>query len=233
MSDHALISCIVPVFNGERFIAAALDSIFAQTYATIEVIVVDDGSTDDTAEVAAGFGARVNYLHQENAGQIAAQNRGVAAARGAFIAFLDADDLWHEEKLARQMALFEARPKLDICNAHMKDFWEEEVAQEAESLPHLAAPRVGVVQSYLVRRSLFDRVGMIDETMEHRGWTDWCVRAVDSGAVSETMSDILVYRRIHGDNMSRHRSGADNEEFLRMVKATLDRRRKENTPGGI
>ena len=100
MTKPNLISCIVPVFNGERYLAEALDSILAQTWRPLEVIVVDDGSTDGTAHIAAGYGAEVSYIHQANAGPAAARNRGLDAARGEFIAFLDADDLWHKDKLS-------------------------------------------------------------------------------------------------------------------------------------
>ena len=112
-----LVSCIVPVFNGERYLAEALDSILAQTYRPVDLIVVDDGSTDGTAQVAAGYGERITYLYQENSGPAAARNKGIDAAQGEFVAFLDADDVWHEEKLARQMVRFDARRELGVCSA--------------------------------------------------------------------------------------------------------------------
>src|SRR5688572_13312922 len=103
-SSLPLISCVVPVFNGERYLSETLESIFAQSYRPLEVIVADDGSTDRTPDTVAGYGDRIRYLKQENAGASAARNLGLEAARGEFIAFLDADDLWHAEKLQRQMA---------------------------------------------------------------------------------------------------------------------------------
>src|SRR5688572_20501170 len=93
------ISCIVPVYNGERYIREALDSILGQTYPNLEVVVVDDGSTDATAAAVASYGNRVSYLWQPNAGPVAARNLGLGAATGDYVAFLDADDLWHLEKL--------------------------------------------------------------------------------------------------------------------------------------
>src|SRR5215469_8348389 len=99
-----LVSCIVPVFNGEQYLAEALDSILTQTYRPLEIIVADDGSTDGTAAVVARYGNRVRYLFQPNAGTAAACNLGIKAAQGDFIGFLAADDLWHPEKLARQLA---------------------------------------------------------------------------------------------------------------------------------
>ncbi len=113
--NSPLISCIVPVFNGERYLREALDSIFAQTYRPLEILVADDGSTDRTPYIAAAFGNRLRYLRQDNQGPAAARNLGIRAATGEFIAFLDADDVWHPEKLERQMARFQVRPELDYC----------------------------------------------------------------------------------------------------------------------
>ena len=98
-----LISCVIPVFNGERYLGEALESVLAQSYQPLEVIVVDDGSTDETAEVARRYGERVRYVWQPNAGETAARNLGLTAAHGEFIAFLDADDVWDSEKLERQI----------------------------------------------------------------------------------------------------------------------------------
>src|SRR5262245_47159032 len=118
-----LISCVVPVYNGERYLREALDSIQAQTYRPIEIIVADDGSTDGTAAVAAEYDHKVRYLFQPNAGTAAACNLGLQAARGDFIAFLAADDLWHRDKLLRQIERFEARLELSLCVSHVQNFW--------------------------------------------------------------------------------------------------------------
>jgi glycosyltransferase involved in cell wall biosynthesis len=229
-----LVSCIVPVFNGERYLAEALDSILAQTWRPLEVIVVDDGSTDGSAAVVAKYGAEVSYIHQANAGPAAARNRGLDAARGEFIAFLDADDLWHKDKLVRQMARFEARPELELCSAHMENFWSPEVKREEDRLSDggLAKTQPGVTQAIVARRALFDRIGPFDTALMHRDTMEWLSRAVDAGAVMETLPDILVFRRIHLDNMSRRRGHDDRDELLRSVKATLDRRRGRSKADG-
>src|SRR5215510_7858922 len=117
-----LISCIVPVFNGERYLREALDSILVQTYQPLEIIVADDGSTDETAAIVSSYGEQVRHLFQPNAGVAAACNLGLGAAHGEFIAFLAADDLWQPEKLARQMARFRARPELNLCVSYIQNF---------------------------------------------------------------------------------------------------------------
>ncbi len=222
-----LVSCIVPVFNGERYLAEALDSIFAQTWRPVEVIVVDDGSTDGSAQIAAGYGAEVSYIHQANAGPAAARNRGLDAARGEFIAFLDADDLWHKEKLVRQMAHFDARPELDLCSAHVENFWSPDVKREKDRPGDggLAKTQPGVTHAIVARRALFDRIGPFDATLVHRDAMEWLSRAMDAGAVMETLADVLVFRRIHRNNMSWRRGDDDRDELLRSVKTILDRRR--------
>ena len=127
-----LISCIVPVFNGERYLGKALESILKQTYQPLEIIVVNDGSTDGTAAVAARYGDQIHYVRQNNAGAPTARNLGLSVARGEFVAFLDSDDLWHPEKLERQMARFDACPQIDLCVTYVQNFWIRELKEEAE-----------------------------------------------------------------------------------------------------
>ena len=116
-----LVSCVIPVHNGASYLDATLATVFSQTYRPLEVIVVDDGSTDTSAEVARRYG--VKLVQQAQGGQAAARNAGIQAASGDYLAFLDADDLWHPGKLTRQMARFEARPELDISVTLIQNFW--------------------------------------------------------------------------------------------------------------
>jgi glycosyltransferase involved in cell wall biosynthesis len=97
------LSCIVPVYNSEAYLGQALDSILAQTLLPAEIIIIDDGSTDATPMIAAKYARHVSYIRQENQGPAGARNAGLRVAGGEFLAFLDADDTWHPEKLERQM----------------------------------------------------------------------------------------------------------------------------------
>ena len=115
MADE-LVSVVIPVYNGERFLAQAIESVLGQTWREVEVIVVDDGSSDHSGEIARRF-APVRCLRQDNAGQAAARNRGAAAATGRFLAFLDADDLWLADKLERQLTAFRSAPDWPPCSA--------------------------------------------------------------------------------------------------------------------
>ena len=227
-----LVSCIIPAYNGERFLAEALGSIAAQTHRQHEIIVVDDGSTDATAAVAHAC-AGVRYVRQENAGGAAARNRGIGMAGGAFVAFLDADDRWHPEKLERQVARFAARPELDISLAHVQNFWMEEVAADAADLRghRRTRPLPGYTAgTLLVRRSLFSRVGLFAGQMRHGDQTEWFLRARGLGTISEVLPDILLERRLHGGNASRHFADASRTQYLELVKGVLERRRQGLAP---
>ena len=109
-----LVSVVIPVFNGEKFLRDAVESVLAQKYSPIEVIIVDDGSTDGTASVANSFPETVRYLHQINNGPAAARNRGIEQAQGSLIAFADADDLWPAAKLALQLPDLIGDPTIEI-----------------------------------------------------------------------------------------------------------------------
>lgn len=233
-----LISCIVPVYNGERFLREALDSILAQTYRPLEIIAVDDGSTDGTAKVVEGYGSQIHYVWQPNTGPPAARDLGVSKAEGEFVAFLDADDLWHPEKLVRQMARFQARPELGLCFTHAQHFWVPELHQEevrlrdhrlTQPLPAYGAPTL------LARRELFDAIGQFNTGMKFGDAMDWVLRAAELGVVIEMLPDALVSRRMHQANSSLEpgtwcMTPAMQDSLLKVLKASLERRRGRGGP---
>ena len=204
-----LVSCIVPVYNGECYLAETLDSIVAQTHQPVEIFVIDDGSTDRTAAVAASFGPRVQYCWQENAGEAAARNRGLSLAQSEFVAFLDADDLWHPEKLDRQIAQFQGKPEIDLCFTAFQNFWIPELAEEAQHYrgSPLAQPQSAwSTSTILARRSVFARFGkFVDDGSLTAGSESmiWFLHAREKGAVIEVLPEVLMYRRLHTSNTSR------------------------------
>jgi glycosyltransferase involved in cell wall biosynthesis len=229
-----LISCVVPTFNSERYLGEALGSILAQTYRPLDIVVADDGSTDGTARVAAGCGGAARFVSQSTAGPAATRNLGLEAARGEFVAFLDADDLWHPEKLARQMARFGARPDLDASTTHVQMFWADEAAEEGKR--YKGHPRARPIPGYstttlLARRGLFERIGRFDAGLWFGDAMEWFMRASERGAVIELLPDVLAYHRVHGANLTRRRIAASRDEFLGLVKGALDRRRARQGGG--
>lgn len=231
---HSTISCIVPVYNGARFLGEALDSILAQTLPPDEIIVVDDGSTDATAEVAGAYAQRVSYVRQHNAGPASARNTGLRLARGDFLSFLDADDLWRQDKLALQMRALESNPEAGICISYVQNFWVEELAHERERMRDqpFAKPLPGYVcQCLLARRNAFETVGNFDESKRVSEDTDWYLRADRAGILKTIVTEPLVYRRIHERNISYEvfQPGKAQTDLLDLIASNLRHRRNQPT----
>ena len=223
-----LVSVIIPVYNGERYLGAAIESVLAQTYRPLEVIVVDDGSTDGSAAVARGFGEAVRCYSQENAGQAAAQNAGVEAARGDYFAFLDADDLWAENKLELQMKAFADDLELDIVSVHVQEFVSPDVdAQRAEKfIVHEEPSPWFSPSSVVVKRTSFFRVGFFETKWTVGEFMSWVLRANELGLRKKMLPEVGVWRRIHESNKGIRLRG-QNSQRLHILKASLDRRRKQ------
>lgn len=232
MTGNMRVSTIVPVFNGAPYVAEALESIFAQTYPPFEIIVIDDGSTDATPAVLARFADRAHVVRQPNAGPAAARNHGLRLASGELIAFLDADDLWHTDKLLRQATFLAERSEVPGCVTHAQNFWISELSEEAEQLRdhRIAKPLPGYLASTLVvRRAAFDTVGLFDAELGFGHSTDWFLRAAACGLVLAEIPEVLYYRRLHHTNRSRQLGEQSRDEFLHLVKAHLDRQRRRGT----
>jgi glycosyltransferase involved in cell wall biosynthesis len=233
MVTGSLVSCTIAVYNGERYVQEAIDSILAQTYRPIEIIVVDDGSTDRTAEVVARYGDQVRFLTRATAGPAATRNLGLSAAQGELVAFLDADDWWHPEKLSRQIACFKTQPELGFCVTHAQNVWIPELQEEATRFQHHRLSRAipgYYASTLLARRVLFKTVGLFNTVLWHEDVKDWFLRAAEQGTVMALLPDILVYHRMHQGNLSRRRAAAARSECLQLLKASLDRRRCRDGP---
>jgi glycosyltransferase involved in cell wall biosynthesis len=234
--EKPTISCIVPVYNGERFLAEALESILGQSYQHLEVIVVDDGSTDGSAAVARKFGGRIRYHRQANAGGPAARDEGIRLSTGELVAFLDSDDLWHPEKLDRQWARFEVRPELDFCFTHVQHFWVAEMEEEAKRFQNHRLSQIlpsYLTQALLVRRAVFHKIGTFDTGLKFADAMDWFLRAIHQGLVMELLPEALWYRRMHRANASMesdtHQMTMQMQEaLLKVTRDSLLRRRAQD-----
>lgn len=220
-----LISVIIPVYNCERYLAEAVESVLSQSYSPREVIVVDDGSRDGSARVAQSFGAQVRYRFQENAGIGAARNHGASLARGDMIAFLDADDLWLEDKSARQLAAFDADPSLDIISGQLEHFHSPELDEDLKRKIYCPSRLMPAsLAGALIRCEFFERVGGFETNWRVGEGISWWMRAADAGARMLTLPDLVVRRRLHKTNQTA-RNRAHLNEYARVIKAALDRRR--------
>jgi glycosyltransferase involved in cell wall biosynthesis len=224
----ALISCIVPAFNAERYLPESLQSVIDQSYRPIEILVVDDGSSDATAVIARQFpGVRV--ITQQNAGPAAARNTGVTETTGDLIAFQDADDLWHPEKLRKQFERFQQRSNLELCTCQIYNFWTPDRLEEAGDYNDPRQDKVYsgfVMQTLLCRRSAFNRIGPLRTDYRTGEDSDWFMRARDLGAVMETVPEVLVRRRLHPSNLTRQ-AGSEVRHFLLDAVHESIRRRRE------
>jgi glycosyltransferase involved in cell wall biosynthesis len=220
------VSVLMPAFNAERYLPEAIESVLAQTQAPFELIVLDDGSSDDTAEAARAFGDSVRYEHQENEGIGSARNRCVELARGDYVAFLDADDRWEPHKLERQLAAMRSDSRPDIVLGHVRQFVSPELPGRDRA--RIACPpesQPGYLPSaMLASRAVFERVGPFATDLHVGEFIDWMARARDLGLRELMLDATVLWRRLHDTNQSvRHRDRMG--DFAHVLKASLDRRR--------
>lgn len=231
MGDRPLISTIVPAYNAEPHLAETVESIRRQRYPALEIIVVDDGSTDGTAAVARSLGDAVRYVAQANRGAPAARNRGLEVARGALIAFIDADDLWTEDKLELQAARLAEDPGIDFVLGMTQLIRLTDREDGAPAwLPYGPPGLIPSLGSALFRRSLFDRLGHLDESLRMDDDVDFFLRALETDARMAVVSRVVQYYRRHDSNITNARD-ANMRFFLVAIKKSLDRRRA--APGSV
>lgn len=221
---NPLVSAIIPVYNCELYLREALESVLSQTYSPIEIIVIDDGSTDGSGLVAQSFGKLVRYVRQSNGGIGAARNRGVEMARGDFLAFLDADDLWMKYKLELQMNALSDH--MDMVFGRVIQFVSPELSDdERKKLNCPVEPSAGRHPgAMLIGRESFFRVGLFETGWQVGEFIDWYAKAMDARLKSCMLSDVVLRRRLHGRNTTILKK-AEQSDYLRVLKASLDRRR--------
>ncbi len=227
MTASPLVSCIIPVFNGERFVAESLDSALEQTYGPIEIVVVNDGSTDGTKAVLDRYGERIKVIDQANAGATAARSVGVEASSGSLLAFLDQDDLWLPEKTEMQIERLAARPGAGICTCMIENFWERELADEAERLRGTKhhGPRMASMQGMMISRKVLGRLGGLSSEILHHDVIDILLRARAEGVGIEHVDRVLARRRIHENNISRGPGEQGRADLLFLAEQAIARRR--------
>lgn len=186
------VSVIIPVFNGSLFLKSAIQSILDQNYDPIEVIVVDDGSTDNSAEIAQSFSSKVNLIRQKNKGPSSARNKGIRLARHELIAFLDADDLWTDSSLAARVNFLKKYSHLSAVLGHSQ-------RTNRSCSPELFASLGGA----LFHRSAFNTIGLLDEALEYGEDVDVFFRLREQGLGLGIISDTVQIYRIHKDNRTR------------------------------
>jgi glycosyltransferase involved in cell wall biosynthesis len=219
-----LISVAMPVYNGQAYLSQAIESVLAQTWPRVELVVVDDGSSDRSPEIAASY--PLTYVRQENRGVAAARNRAVEVSQGELLAFLDQDDLFLPHKLERQLAALRAEPEAGVCACKMRLFLEPGLPRPRWIHPDLLDSEHHSLQlcTLLVWREVFERVGPFDESFQWAGDADWLLRAREAGVPIAMLGESLIDYRVHDHNESRHEDGI-KREALRMFRQSVQRRR--------
>jgi glycosyltransferase involved in cell wall biosynthesis len=231
MMTDPLISVVICVYNGERFLSEAIDSVFAQDYRPIEVIVVDDGSGDRSAEIARSY-ADVRVLSQENTGLGAARNAGIDASTGAFLAFHDADDVMLPSKLSEQAGYLSVHPEVGyvLCRQELVPDSGSDLPAWARRDPIFGDP--GGVQPTcgLVRRTALERAGGFDPSLRTGDGMEWLSRLREWGIGIHVLPKVLLLRRVHEDNLT-HDQAALTERLFRTLKTRADRARAREGEG--
>ena len=212
------VSIIIPTYNCARYIGRALDSVCAQTYKDYEILLVDDGSTDDTKDVSMQYGRKVTYLYQQNRGVSAARNHAILKANGELFAYLDADDMWYPEKLERQVAFLDVHQECGMVHSEMS------IINEQDEILHLrfyeetkrSVPQGHCVQQLLMRchiqtltvlerRSSFDLVGGFDERLPiAQDYLHWIMIAAEGQALGYLAEPLGKYRWRTGSLIGNH-----------------------------
>ncbi|MEZ5573710.1 MAG: glycosyltransferase [Halioglobus sp.] len=222
-----MISVVIPTYNYGQYLCEAIESVLSQDYPEKELIVVDDGSTDNTQSLLSDYANHATCLFQDNAGIASARNAGYRVCKGDFIAFLDADDIFTAERLTLQMQAFREDPALQCVQGYMQQFVSPELPEEyaqtirGETSGVVAAP---LASTTLIRRAAYERVGCWDETLNVGVDLDWYARLRDSGVRYRMLEQVLLRRRIHTTNTNL-RCADEQVERLRVLKKMLDRRR--------
>jgi glycosyltransferase involved in cell wall biosynthesis len=221
-----LVSVIIPVFNTEKYLGEAIQSVLSQSYKPLEIIIVDDGSTDNTAKIVESFGSLVRYHYQKNSGPGAARNQGIKMANGDFFAFLDADDLWMADKMKLQWMAFEEDPRLDMAFGHIQQFHTPELPQAQKDRTRIPVEIMPGhhAGSMLIKKEAFLRTGLFKEELRVGEFIDWYARATELNLKSIMLPDVLMKRRIHGTNLGIYQHD-QRTGYVHVLKAALDRRR--------
>lgn len=223
-NDHLppkLVSIIITVFNGEKYIKQTLQSIIDQEYPKLEIIVIDDGSTDKTASIVEQFSADISYHYQPNSGIAKGWNNGVEKATGTYLTFIDADDIWAEGKLNFQVKYLENHPEVDLVFGYAREFFETKKDQEKkEPIPGISAGTM------MIRKDRFLDVGYFNPEWRKGIFSDWYLRATEMKLSIHVEKTVMLFRRIHDSNhgVTQRDKYVD---YVRMLKKSLDRKRNK------
>ncbi|WP_309386010.1 glycosyltransferase family 2 protein [Cerasicoccus frondis] len=224
--DQPLVTSGVAAYNAEAFIAETIESILDQSYSPQEIIIVDDGSTDKTPEIIAQYPG-VRLIQQTNQGEGAARNRIIQEAQGKYIAFLDHDDKWRPEKLAKQVAALEADPEIDFALSRI----QVQIQAGSEDAPWALVEKTEKVGGFLpstliAPKATFAKVGFFQTDFKAGTDFDWFNRAFDLKLKHIMIEEQLAVRRVHSGNSIREREQM-KEIIFKSIRASIQRKKQQ------
>jgi glycosyltransferase involved in cell wall biosynthesis len=226
------VGVVIPARNAARYIAEAIDSVLAQEGARPELVVVDDGSDDETPTIVAAYGAPVRLLRQQPLGPAAARNAGVRSLQTDLVAFLDADDLWPLDSLSARLQALADDPAAELVFGHMVQFIDERLSEAEQRRLH-CDPRpqpAWASSAMLARRAALDRVGPLPEHRRAGDFLEWLLLSRRAGVRALMLDQVVLRRRLHDRNLTRLEPETSSH-YLAVVRAELARRRAARNPG--
>ncbi|MGH7886104.1 MAG: glycosyltransferase family 2 protein [Thermodesulfobacteriota bacterium] len=223
-----LITVIIPVYNCEKYLSDAIESVMEQSYLQTEIIVVDDGSTDNSAKIAKSYSDDIKYIYQVNSGPAAARNKGIINSNGEFIAFLDADDLWPSNKLELQISSFMNNENLEIVMGRIQYVeLPDAVKRNMRMLDSNNSFKYINLGAGLFKKSVFKKIGYLDREFIYWEDLDWFLRAYEKKTSLIFLDQITMIYRIHSQNMSNNNNEVIHF-FYKAIRNSLHRRKNSN-----
>ena len=223
------VSVLIPTYNAGRYLGAALESVLGQTYQDFEIIVVDDGSEDDTAAVAAQY-PRVQYFYHDHSGISVTRNLTISKAKGELIAFLDADDMWAPDKLEKQVAYLDSHPECQLVFTLVENFFDgaaDTMNQRQEQLLHSNVENC--LPSCCIRRDVFEKYGVFREDYPYGEDTYWATKLWAAGInMKHCIQERLYIRRIHDSNISLTHRKVEQKDIMTLMADAIREARKGN-----
>jgi glycosyltransferase involved in cell wall biosynthesis len=214
-----LVSVVTCVRNGEAYLQEALDSIANQDMPDLESIIIDDGSSDGTVAIAAAHRLKPRIISQGPVGLGPALNIGMRSARGTYLSFLDCDDIWPPGRLAAMVAPLESDPSIDAVHGPV-------VNTDATLKPISPPVPAKLLGAMVMRRELALAVGDVRADVLHAGGLDWVSRASAAGWRFHCLAEIVLLRRIHGDNLGIHGKAQARDDLMHVIRDHIKRRRQ-------
>lgn len=223
-----LVSIILPVYNGQKYLSESIESVLNQTYKNFELIIIDDGSTDRSAEIIKSYESnKIHYIFSVNGGTASARNLGIRSANGSMLAFLDQDDLWIYSKLQKQVQELSNSIGPKVVFGMVQQFLASDLPIEFKNRFRCQQnPIPGHMPSAMLieTETFHNKVGFFDLRWKLGEWADWFMRFIQSEIPSVMLPDVVVRRRIHSSNKGVTMSGM-RKEYIRLLKAGIDRKR--------